>query len=90
MTADAEDLSEMLSACAISQSWLANCLTYQITLDPKHGQHFEHYYSRSLEQFRTELSNPASMDKEATAYAGLLLCTISVGLYWSVTVYRSG
>jgi hypothetical protein len=74
-----EYFAENLAGCDESKSMLLNCLTYQITLDPKYAQYADEYYCRSLEEFRHELSVTNGLDNDSTACAGLLLCSISVG-----------
>lgn len=58
---------------------LLNSLTYQITQDPKHASHVDEYYGRSIRAFRHALSDPVRFEEEMTPFAGVLLCSISVG-----------
>lgn len=58
---------------------LLNSLTYQVTFDPKHALHVDEYYGRSIKGFRQALSDPVCFKEEMTPYAGILLCSISVG-----------
>jgi hypothetical protein len=74
---------ENLGYCAQSKLILLNSLTYQITFDPKHTAHVEEYYGRSIRAFRQALSDPVCIKEEMTPYAGILLCSISVGEAWS-------
>ena len=62
-----------------SKSLLTSCLAYQVTLDQKYAPLVEQYYVRSIEQFRREIADPMCMERETTVYAGLVLCSISVG-----------
>lgn len=61
-----------------------NSLTYQITCDPKHAQYVDEYYGRSIKEFREALSDPVCFNDEMTPYAGVLLCSISVGFKLAV------
>lgn len=70
--------------CAQSKLMLLNSLTYQITCDPKHAPYVDEYYGRSIKAFREALSDPACVKEEMTPYAGILLCSISVGLELTV------
>jgi len=63
---------------------LLNSLTYQITCDPKHAPYVDEYYGRSIKAFREALSDPVCVKEEMTPYAGILLCSISVGLELTV------
>lgn len=47
-------------------------------LDARHAKLADLYYIRTIEEFRRELSDPACVDQDATVYAGLLLCSVSV------------
>lgn len=70
---------ECLGYCAESKLMLLNSLTYQLTCDPKHASYVDEYYGRSIKAFRQALSDPASFKDGMTPYAGILLCSISVG-----------
>ena len=63
---------------AQSQALLTSCLAYQANLDPRYALLADQYTQQSITVFRRELSHPTSVDNEATVYAALLLCSISV------------
>lgn len=63
---------------AHSKALLAACLASQAVLDPRHAKLVDQYYMRTIEQFRIELSNPSCVERDATVFAGLLLCSVSV------------
>jgi hypothetical protein len=65
---------------ARSNALLMCCLAYQATLDPKYAAFGDQYIQRSITVFRHELSHFTSANNEATVYAALLLCSISVSL----------
>jgi hypothetical protein len=79
MSTGPDHIDENLAGCADSWLMALNCVTYQITLDPKYARYADQYYCRSLEEFRRALSVANSLDDESTSFAGLLLCSISVG-----------
>ncbi|KAF2013049.1 hypothetical protein BU24DRAFT_263196 [Aaosphaeria arxii CBS 175.79] len=85
-----DDAVTLLRDCSNSKPLLINCLTYQITLDPKHAAYVDEYYSRSIQMFRKELSDPTSLDKANTCYAGVLLCSISMNLGMPWTIHLNG
>ncbi|KAF2622453.1 hypothetical protein BU25DRAFT_208960 [Macroventuria anomochaeta] len=70
---------ESLGYCAQPRLMLLNSLTYQITFDPKHAQHVDEYYGRSINAFRQALSDLVWFKEDMTPYAEILLCSISVG-----------
>jgi hypothetical protein len=74
------DRFECIALCMDSKSMLLNCLTYQMTLDPKHAKHVDEYYARSIVQFRKTLSEPNWWNDELSTWAGILLCSISVSV----------
>jgi len=63
---------------AQSAALLTSCLAYQTTLDAKYAALEDNYYHRSIAVFTRELQISTSVDNEATVYAALLLCSISV------------
>lgn len=63
---------------AQSTALLTSCLAYQTTLNAKYAALKDEYYHRSIAVFRRELLEPTSVNNEATVYAALLLCSISV------------
>ena len=69
---------QILPCCADSRSLLANCLTYQLTLNSEFGHNYEEYYAKSLSCFRRDVCDPESLGSEATLAAGILLCFITV------------
>jgi hypothetical protein len=69
---------QFLPCCADSKSLLANCLTYQLTLNEKFGHNYEEYYAKSLSCFRRDVCDRGSLTNEATLAAGILLCFITV------------
>ncbi|KAH7138384.1 hypothetical protein B0J11DRAFT_587661 [Dendryphion nanum] len=75
-----------LEVFAESKTLQAVCLTYQVTIDPRHAALVDQYYQRGIEQFRRELLKPARIENEGTIYAGLLLGSISMNrnMPWSI------
>ncbi|KZM24664.1 sequence-specific DNA binding RNA polymerase II transcription factor [Ascochyta rabiei] len=69
---------------------LLNSLTYQITFDPKHAQHADEYYGRSIKAFRQALSDPICFKEEMTPYAGILLCSISMNRAMPFSIHLNG
>lgn len=78
-TPDPGRFREALGYCAQSKLMLLNSLTYQITQDPKRASHVDEYYGHSIRAFRHTLSDPVRFNEDMTPYAGVLLCSISVG-----------
>jgi hypothetical protein len=74
-----EDFLTFFNECEQSFASLWSCLTYQVSIDKAHNDHFDHYYCKCLALFRREISEVKGTANDAPIwFVGMLLCGISV------------
>lgn len=71
----------VISYCDESESLMANCLMFQLSLHPEYKERFETYYAEALRLFCRDVCDRINMSKDATLIAGILLASIGV---WSL------
>ncbi|EAS32150.1 uncharacterized protein CIMG_03174 [Coccidioides immitis RS] len=81
---------EVLSYCEESESLMANCLMFQLSLHPEYNERHEAYYAEALRLFRQDVCDHARSLKDATLIAGILLSSIGMQNCKSWTMHLNG
>ncbi|KAI1976517.1 hypothetical protein LOZ53_001755 [Ophidiomyces ophidiicola] len=81
---------EVVAYCDESESLMANCLMFQLSLSPQYQDRQEAYYAEALRLFRRDVYDSASMSKDATIIAGILLCSVGMQNCKSWTMHLGG